>query len=128
MSQLASSLKARTSNIVSIYLYGSVALKDYIEGSSDIDFIVVVREPLTHSEILAIIEAHKEVEEAIPNTDIMGTYLLLDELTNNHTDISPLLTYFDKQINTNGRGADLNPITWWILKTRHPGLWLRDNV
>lgn len=116
MSQLASSLKARTSNIVSIYLYGSVALKDYIEGSSDIDFIVVVREPITHSEILAIIEAHKEVEEAIPNTDIMGTYLLLDELTNNHTDISPLLTYFDKQINTNGRGADLNPIKWWILK------------
>lgn len=44
---LCSSLNARISNIESVYLYGSVALKDYIEGSSDIDFLAIVRNPLT---------------------------------------------------------------------------------
>jgi hypothetical protein len=116
MEQLSHSLNTRTSNIVSLYLFGSVALKDYIEGSSDIDFIAFVRKPLTQSDIQAIVEAHQEVEAEIPDTDMMGTYLLLSDLTNIHNEISPQLTYFDKQTNTNGRGADLNPITWWILK------------
>lgn len=118
MKQLSGSVDTRTSNIESIYLYGSVALEDYIEGSSDIDFIAFVREPLSQPDIQAIAEAHEEVEAQIPKADLMGTYLLLDDITNNHHEISPQLTYFDKQTNLSGRGADLNPITWWILKNR----------
>ncbi|MCU6793244.1 DUF4111 domain-containing protein [Paenibacillus sp. WQ 127069] len=113
---LCSSLNARISNIESVYLYGSVALKDYIEGSSDIDFLAIVRNPLTQSDIQAIVAAHEEVEVVIPNTGIMGAYILFDDLENKQNEISSLLTYYDKQINTNGLGADINPITWWILK------------
>ncbi|MBA2941128.1 DUF4111 domain-containing protein [Paenibacillus sp. CGMCC 1.16610] len=116
MHQLIHSLNTRTSNITAIYLYGSVALKDYIEGSSDIDFIAIVREPFSQTDVQAIIEAHKEVEAAIPNTDIMGAYILFEDLNRKQGDIKPLLTYFDKQIHRDGRGADLNPITWWIVK------------
>jgi hypothetical protein len=116
MKHLVHSLNTRTSNIVSIYLYGSVALQDYIEGSSDIDFIAFVREPLTKSDIQTIAEAHEEVEAQIANTGLMGTYLLLDDLANIRNEINAQLTYFDKQTNTQGKGADLNPITWWILK------------
>ncbi|BFT72239.1 nucleotidyltransferase domain-containing protein [Paenibacillus sp. P36] len=116
MNQLVHSLNTRTSNITAIYVYGSVALNDYIEGSSDIDFIAIVREPFSQTDVQAIIEAHKEVEAAIPNTDIMGAYILFKDLNRKQGDIKPLLTYFDKQIHIDGRGADLNPITWWIVK------------
>jgi hypothetical protein len=116
MQKLCCSLNAHTSIIESIYLYGSVALGDYIEGSSDIDFLSIVRKPPNQSDSLAISEAHNEIEAVIPNTDIMGAYLLLNDLGKPLSEISSILTYYDKQIHTNGRGADINPITWWILK------------
>ncbi|RCW40570.1 nucleotidyltransferase domain-containing protein [Paenibacillus prosopidis] len=116
MYRLCSSLSTRSSNIESVYLYGSVALKDYIEGSSDIDFLAIVRKPPTQSDIQAILSAHEEVEVEIPNTDIMGAYILLDDLGKKPSEISSLLNYYNKQLHTNGEGADLNPITWWILK------------
>lgn len=116
INRLCSLLSARTSNIESVYLYGSVALKDYIEGNSDIDFLAIVRKPLTQSDIQAILAAHEAVENEIPNTDIMGAYILLDDLGKEPNDISSLLTYYNKQLHTDGLGADINPITWWILK------------
>lgn len=116
MNKLCSSLSARTSNIESVYLYGSVALEDYIEGSSDIDFLAIVQKPLTQSDIQALQEAHEEVELEIPNTDIMGAYILFDDLGKKPNEISSLITYYNKQLQTNGWGADINPITWWILK------------
>lgn len=116
MSYLCRSLRAGTLNIESIYLYGSVALEDYIEGSSDIDFLAVVREPLTPTDIQVICAAHEKVEADIPNTDLMGAYILLDDLGKKPSGNSTLLTYYNKQLHTNGFGADINPITWWILK------------
>ncbi|MHA6530795.1 nucleotidyltransferase domain-containing protein [Paenibacillus sp. BAC0078] len=79
MNTLCDSLSVNNSNIISVYIYGSVALGDYIEGSSDIDFIAILCEPLNMSDIQAISAAHKEVENEFPQ-------------------------------------ADINPITWWILK------------
>jgi hypothetical protein len=116
MNHLCSSLDAGTSNIESVYLYGSVALENYIEGSSDIDFLAVVRKPLTPTDIQVISAAHEQVEAEIPNTDLMGAYILLDDLGKKPRENTALLTYYNKQLHTNGFGADLNPITWWILK------------
>jgi hypothetical protein len=113
---LCQSLSARTTYIESVYLYGSIALNGYIEGSSDIDFLAIVKEPLSEADIQAIAEAHEEVERVLPSTDIMGAYLLLDDLMNKGTESSPILTYYNKQLNTTGAGADINPVTWWILK------------
>ncbi|WP_253187256.1 nucleotidyltransferase domain-containing protein [Paenibacillus sp. GP183] len=116
MNKLCCSLNRNTSNIESVYIYGSVALGDYIEGSSDIDFIAILREQPSISDIQAISAAHEEVENGIPNTDIMGAYLLINDLGKPGSEISSLLTYYNKQLHADGRGADINPITWWILK------------
>jgi predicted nucleotidyltransferase len=116
MQKLCNSLSAYTSNIKSVYLYGSVALGDYIEGSSDIDFLAVLKGLPNDSDIEAISAAHKEVEALIPNTDIMGAYLLEKDFGKPHSEIDTFLTYFDKKLHVDGKGADLNPITWWILK------------
>ncbi|MFX3634691.1 MAG: nucleotidyltransferase domain-containing protein [Candidatus Pristimantibacillus sp.] len=116
MNSLCDSLNTSTSNIESIYLYGSVALNDYIEGSSDIDFLAIVKETPTESDIKAILAAHEKVEFEIPNTNMMGAYILQDEIGKNPTAIKPLLTYYNKKLHTNGSGTDINPITWLILQ------------
>jgi predicted nucleotidyltransferase len=103
-------------NLETIYVYGSIALGAYIEGSSDIDFLVLVRRPLTQSEVNAICEAHEEVEKEFPGTDIMGSYLLREDLGKSFTEIPVYASYFNKKINTNGEGADINPITLWVLQ------------
>jgi len=116
MNKLCNSLCMSNSNIVSVYIYGSVALGDYIEGSSDIDFITILQEPPNMSDIQTIYAAHKEVENEYPQADIMGAYLLLNDLGKPQSEISSLLTYYNKQVHSNGYGADINPIMWWILK------------
>lgn len=116
INKLGSTLNKLTSNIKSLYIYGSVALGDYIEGSSDIDFIGILRSPPSKEDVEAISAAHAEVETEIPNTDIMGSYILERDLGKSANHISPLLAYYNKQLNEDGKGADINPITWWILK------------
>ncbi|SEN36350.1 nucleotidyltransferase domain-containing protein [Paenibacillus sp. OV219] len=118
MSKLASALRSRTSIVKSIYLYGSVALDDYIDGTSDIDFVAIVRENLTEVDIKAISEAHAETEQECPEVDIMGMYLLTHDLGQSYRSDRPCVTFYNKEVHTNGFGADWNPITWWILKHR----------
>lgn len=116
LGSLCASLETRTSNLLAVYLYGSIALGDYIEGSSDIDFVAVLKGPPSASEIQAIREAHQALELENPSLDIMGAYLLEEDLGKPHNEIKANLTYYNKQLHTNPAGADLNPITWWILK------------
>ncbi|MFB9753188.1 aminoglycoside adenylyltransferase domain-containing protein [Paenibacillus hodogayensis] len=100
----------------SVYIYGSVALGDFIEGSSDIDFITILREPPSMSDIETISAAHQAVEREFPHADIMGAYLSIQDVGKAQSEQNFFLTYFNKQVHSNGYGADLNPITWWILK------------
>jgi hypothetical protein len=116
MNILCRSLKLNTSVVESVYLYGSVALGNFIEGSSDIDFLAILRHPPSKEDILAISSAHEKVEADIPSTDIMGAYVLVNELGKPPHEMSSLLTYYNKQLYDDGTGADINPITWWILK------------
>jgi hypothetical protein len=116
MGKLCTTINKLTSNVQSVYIYGSVALGDYVEGSSDIDFIGILRKPPSKADIQAISAAHAEVEAEIPDTDIMGSYMLEQDLGKSANHINPLLAYYNKQLNEEGRGVDINPITWWILK------------
>lgn len=102
--------------IEAIYIYGSVALGGYIEGSSDIDFIAILGETLSDSVIQSISIAHQQLENIFPQRDIMGAYLLKSDIGKSQNEISRLLTYYDKKIHTNGYGADINPVTWWTIK------------
>ncbi|WP_274653276.1 nucleotidyltransferase domain-containing protein [Paenibacillus humicola] len=118
---LCSALTKRLGDrLQNVYLYGSVALGDYIEGSSDIDFLAVVDQPLSGSEIKVVAAAHDEVEQSLPGTNMMGAYLLRSELGQSLHDTSSVVTYFEKRLRTDGTGADLNPVTWWVLK--HHGI------
>ena len=49
--------------LAGFYLVGSIALGDYRPGQSDIDFIAVIAEPLTSSELAGIAAIHSEVSK-----------------------------------------------------------------
>ncbi|TFE23063.1 nucleotidyltransferase domain-containing protein [Cohnella luojiensis] len=117
MRELCSALHTQLAdNLETVYVYGSTALGAYIEDSSDIDFLVLIRRPLTQLEVQAISDVHEEVEKAIPGTDIMGSYICREDLGKSYTDIPVYASYYNKKIHTNGTGADINPITLWVLR------------
>jgi predicted nucleotidyltransferase len=116
MRKLCESLQIRIPDTVeSVYVYGSTALNAFIEGSSDIDFLVFVNRTLTPSDIQLIMEAHEDIEPALSGLDIMGAYMRQEDVGKYVGEISPVPTYFDKKIQPDGDG-DLNPVTWWILQ------------
>ncbi|MDF2650874.1 MAG: hypothetical protein K0Q73_6679 [Paenibacillus sp.] len=118
MRKLCESLQNRIPDtVVSVYVYGSTALKAFIEGSSDIDFLVFVNRTLTPSDIRLIADAHKEVEPTLSGLEIMGAYIRQEDAGKSVGEIQPVPTYFDKKMQSDGNG-DLNPVTWWILQ-RH---------
>lgn len=106
--------------IQSVYVYGSAALGAYIEQSSDIDFIAIVRSKLDATQIRAIAEAHAQLEQEQPGTDIMGAYLTREQIGQAAGTIGSVPAYFNNKLHTDGKGTDLNPVTWWILK--HNGI------
>ncbi|RXZ81315.1 DUF4111 domain-containing protein [Paenibacillaceae bacterium] len=117
MQQLCSLLQARLGdNLEAVYLYGSTALGAYIEGSSDIDFLALVDRPLIPAEIEAIADAHKEMEQAIPNLDIMGSYVCRADFGKPFTAIPVYASYYNKQLHPDETGADINPVTLWTLR------------
>lgn len=113
---LFESLEEHKVTDISFYLYGSIALNDYIEGTSDIDFIAILPQTLTDEQIEGIRASHLYLEKLLPHTDIMGSYILQDDLGKNYDDINFVLTYSNKELFISGGQPDINPITWWMLK------------
>lgn len=119
MNRLCEALEARLPGFIeAAYVYGSVALGAYIERSSDIDFIVIVRERPGAGQLRAMEEAHAEVEERLPGTDMMGAYVVHEQLGRQPADNDPVPAYFERRLHIDGKKADLNPVTWRILKSR----------
>ncbi|MBD2868693.1 aminoglycoside adenylyltransferase domain-containing protein [Paenibacillus arenilitoris] len=126
MRALCESLQDRMPDTVeSVYVYGSAALHAYIEGSSDIDFIVFVNRALTSSDIRLIAQAHEDIEPALLGIDIMGAYIRAEDAGKPAHELLPVPAYFDKRLRLDGTG-DLNPVTWWMLKKRGICVYGRD--
>lgn len=81
MDKLCISLRENNVKIESVYMHGSIALGD---------FIAIVEEPYTMSDIEAISAAHQEVENEFPHTDITGAYLIKSDIGKPQGDISSL--------------------------------------
>jgi predicted nucleotidyltransferase len=56
--------------VQAVYLYGSIALDAYIEGSSDIDFVVIINRSLTYMDIKILSQVHFDLEKQFPKLDI----------------------------------------------------------
>lgn len=106
--------------VEAVYVYGSVALGAYVEQSSDIDFVGIIRTGPTEAHIGALEAAHRRFAAELPNADVMGAYVTRDQLGRGADELGAVPAYFDRRLRSDGTGTDLNGVTWWILK--HNGL------
>lgn len=104
--------EALPGQLEAFYLVGSVALGDYQDGRSDVDFVAVLAEPVN---LVALSSAHADLAHAFPGLDCDGIYLRPGELSEPPG---------GKGIAA--RGGKLNPQSD---EERHPVVWmlLADN-
>ncbi|WP_064094249.1 aminoglycoside adenylyltransferase domain-containing protein [Rossellomorea aquimaris] len=100
--------------IIETYLYGSITLGAFEVNSSDIDFVTVIKRPLTIREENTLKEVHKKMA-GIPYGDRMdGMYLTRENLGKKNRDLEPYLYCAEGELH---KGHwDINAVTWYGLK------------
>lgn len=68
------------SNLVGIYLHGSLAMKCFNEDKSDIDILVVVKDTMTLGKKKSLIDSLIELEGRLPKNDIEMSVILESDL------------------------------------------------
>ncbi len=98
-----------------LYVVGSYALGDWIEGTSDLDVVVVTAEPATEDDFTRIAQIHARLAtvEGLPRID--GPYLAWgDLLAEPATGLLRPWT-LDGEPHHDGECFEINPVTWYTL-------------
>ena len=101
------------------YLVGSIALGEFNEYYSDIDFVTVLQRRMTPLETEKLRTIHQNIETTFPQWKMSGSYIQAEDLgkLNGHGEQHP--HYHDGILHLN-MSDELNPVTWWELK--HHGI------
>ena len=98
-----------------LYVVGSYALNDWIEGASDIDIVAVTAEPATDEDFELLRRAHATLAERQPKPDINGPYLAWGDLV-----IEPATGLhrpwkLANELHHDGDCFEINPVVWYSL-------------
>ena len=101
-----------------LYIVGSYALDDWVEGTSDIDVVIVSAEPATDEDYGSLRTVHALLQESQPLPHIDGPYLAWGDLVvEPGTGLHRPWT-LDGELHHDGDCFEINPITWYTLATR----------
>lgn len=98
----------------SFYLVGSIALNDYHEGKSDIDFVCIINRDVTYDETKLIGEIHKEISSKYPKKVLEGSYVTSQQI--GKSDIGPVLYFDGKNVRHDDKSGNAGIVTWFMLK------------
>lgn len=101
--------------IDTFYIVGSIALDEFNEQFSDVDFIAVPKQKVTPKEIEELSRIHDFIEGNNPKRKMSGSYIQRCDLGKPPDEIEPYPYYHDKVLHPNSHSG-LNPVTWWELK------------
>jgi hypothetical protein len=98
-----------------LYVVGSVALGDWVEGCSDIDIVAVTAEPATDDDAGSLRTVHALLAEVPDLPSIDGPYvawgdLVVEPATGLHRPWS-----LDGRLHHDGDCFEINPVTWFTL-------------
>lgn len=118
--------------VAGLHVIGSIGLGDYEPGHSDIDVVVVTRQPVGGKEVSTIDEVHRSEAEAAGSTPIQASYLTTSSLVTSPDPVVPIVSHLEGET-TFGPAFDVNPVTWRQL-VRHAvavrgnptSKWMRD--
>lgn len=99
--------------ILAFYVVGSLALNDYQEGLSDIDFVAVCDGPVSAKEMKKIEGLHGDLAAEFDKPDFDGVYVTPEQLRL-APDGTGIASYQDKKLRT-ARAFNANPVTWHLL-------------
>lgn len=102
--------------IFGVYVYNSLALGKFDENKSDIDFITLLKTPLSKQELGLLSSIHKNLNAESPYGKRMeGMYIQVNDLGKSNSQITPY-PYFAGGKLTDSGYYDINYVTWWVLK------------
>ena len=98
-----------------LYVVGSYAFNDWIDGVSDIDIVAVTAEPATDDDFELLRRAHANLSERQPKPDIDGPYLAWGDLV-----IEPATGLhrpwkLADELHHDGDCYEINPVLWYSL-------------
>lgn len=101
--------------IIGFYVVGSIALGEFNEIFSDIDFVAILNRRVSAKEIEELGHIHRVIERKYPRWKMSGSYILPQDLGKLDDEVEPHPHYHDGVLHPNSR-SDLNSVTWWELK------------
>ncbi len=104
------------------YVHGSIALEAFDPDHSDIDFVAVLNRTATLAEIAVLADIHQRITTQYPQWQLEGSYFQISDLGQEAEKITPYPCVHDGKFDPNGK-HDINPVTWWLLKTKGIPLW-----
>jgi len=103
--------------IEGLYVVGSYALGDWIEGTSDIDIVAVTAEPATDEDFGSLRTVHALVRQEMPEQHIDGPYLAWGDLIAEPATGLHRPWVLGDDLRHDGDCFEINPITWYTLAT-----------
>lgn len=103
--------------IDAFYIVGSIALDEFNEQFSDIDFIAILNRKATSREIEELRRVHHVIEKNHPRWKMSGSYIQPSDLGKLDDEVQPHPHYHDGVLHPNN-SYELNSVTWWELKHR----------
>jgi hypothetical protein len=96
------------------YVEGSIALGEFNEHLSDIDFVALLNRPLTSTEFATLRKIHKVIGKSYPRWRMSGSYLQSDDLGSCNNPVEANICY-EGRLRLAGH-FDWNWVAGWILK------------
>lgn len=98
-----------------LYIYNSAAMGKFEPSYSDIDFVTVIKSPLTDWELDSLEKLHKKLcLNHKYGSKLDGMYLQYSDLGKSNNEIKPYPYIEDMNFCKEGY-FDINNITWWSL-------------
>src|SRR6266508_2187542 len=101
--------------INAFYIVGSIALGEFNEHFSDIDFITILNRRVTAVEIEHLRKIHQTIEKDYPQWRMSGSYIQSSDLGNLGDDVRQH-PHFHNSFLSPGAANGLNSVMWWELK------------
>jgi len=100
--------------LVGIYLTGSIAFCEFIEGKSDVDLTVLIKSPLKIDSAESVKKIHRDISAEYRNNIVESQYISLDNIGKNEKDTQPFYSFHDNKLTLGKHNA--HAVTWFMLK------------
>jgi hypothetical protein len=97
------------------YLVGSIALDEFNERFSDIDFVAILNRRASAGEMDELRGIHRIIARKYAQWEMSGSYIQPHDLGKLGNELEPHPHYYDGVLQLHAN-SDLNSVTWWELK------------